>query len=58
MAKRNKKELTIALYSLYCFFVEVIYHPGRNEIVKLRTFKNRDGLEPYLAGINIEVLTP
>jgi len=45
--------LTFCLYSLFDFYVEVLYNHATNSIVKLQTFKSLQRLTPYLDLINL-----
>ena len=48
---------TIAvLYQLEGFYAEVIYRIYRREINHIRCFSGTKGLDPYLAGIDVEYL--
>ena len=53
LTARKEKFYAINLYSVDKFFVEVWYHPEVICIDKIRSFKNRKCLEPYLEGINL-----
>jgi hypothetical protein len=54
IAERREGVLTILLYQLYSFYVEVYYQQDLNEIQRLRTFSNTELLEPYLDQLNIQ----
>ncbi len=54
IAERREGVLTILLYQLYSFYVEVYYQQDLNEIQRLRTFSNTELLEPYLEQVKIQ----
>jgi len=54
IAERKEGVLTILLYQLYSFYVEVYYQQDLNEIQKIRTFSNTELLEPYLEQFDIQ----
>ncbi|WP_018613199.1 hypothetical protein [Segetibacter koreensis] len=47
-------DVTILLYQLPKFYVEVFYQKKRNEILRLLSFSSVDNLEPYLLSICID----
>jgi hypothetical protein len=50
----RKDSLTILLYQLYGFYVEVYYNYNRNQIECFQSFNSTDQLEPYLDKISLE----
>jgi hypothetical protein len=50
----RKGSLTILLYQLYGFYVEVYYNYNRNQIECFQSFNSTDQLEPYLNKISLE----
>jgi hypothetical protein len=50
----RKDSLTILLYQLYGFYVEVYYNYNRNQIECFQSFNSTDQLEPYLNKISLE----
>ena len=55
LANRQEKSFAINLYHVDKFFVEVWYCPEEICINKIRSFKSRGCLEPYLELINVEL---
>jgi hypothetical protein len=55
LASRSWKNHSINLYHVDKFFVEVWYDPGMNHVDKIRSFKSRNCLEPYLESIFLEI---
>ena len=53
LASRSDYDHNINLYHVDKFFVEVWYNPEVICIDKIRSFKNRKCLEPYLDKINL-----
>ena len=43
----------INLYSLNDFYVEIWYHQSSNKIIKIRSFKSTNPLDPYLEEITM-----
>ncbi len=54
MLKRHDEEHVINLYTLADFYVELYYDQKSNRIIKIRSFKSTEPLEPYLGDVNIE----
>ena len=52
----TRKEAKV-LFSLYNFYVEIIYLRASREIKSLSSFLDVDRIEPYLEQINIDELT-
>jgi hypothetical protein len=52
----TRKECKV-LFSLYNFYVEILYLRASSEIKSLYAFSDVDRLEPYLEQINIDGLT-
>ena len=52
----TRKESKV-LFSLYNFYVEIVYIRASSEIKSLLAFSDMDRLEPYLEQINIDGLT-
>ena len=55
LADRQDGELTIQLYSLTNFYVEVFYDPKANRITGFRSFNTKSLLVPYLSQIRLDV---
>jgi hypothetical protein len=53
---RIKLPLSILLYDLGGFYVEVHYNSMKNGIVRLRSFKSTSCLQPYLDQLTTEEL--
>lgn len=49
-------EHKIGLYHLFDFYVEVYYHKPKNKIVKVKSFRSLEYLEPYLNQIALDDL--
>ncbi|HEV7622148.1 MAG TPA: hypothetical protein VGO09_10455 [Flavisolibacter sp.] len=49
----RKEDLTILLYQLSDFYVEVYYNYLKNQIEKFISFNSTDQLEPYLDKISL-----
>ena len=56
LASRKENYYAINLYSVDKFFVEVWYHPELICIDKIRSFKSKNCLHPYLENIEINTL--
>lgn len=52
LADRFENDLTIQLYAVSSFYVEVFYDPQANRITGFRPFTARNLLVPYLAQLN------
>ena len=50
----RKEHVTILLYQLNGFYVEVYYNYDKNIIEQFRSFNSTDCLEPYLDKISLE----
>ena len=50
---RKENNLTISLYQVQSFYVEVFYSGKENKISRLRSFSSINQLEPYLNNIDI-----
>jgi hypothetical protein len=55
LADRFENDLTIQLYAVSNFYVEVFYDPQANQIVGFRAFNTKNLLVPYLAQINFNI---
>jgi hypothetical protein len=53
LAARHEKDFAINLYHVDKFFVEVWLNPEEVKINKIRSFKSKKCLEPYLVNIQI-----
>jgi hypothetical protein len=51
---RNAPNLSIELYALYNFYVEIYFDKGTEEPLFLRAFNSVKELEPYLHLVEIE----
>jgi hypothetical protein len=54
IGKRKLDGLTILLYQVAGFYVELVYKKYRNSILKLHCFDSTEFLNPYLDAINLE----
>ena len=50
----RKDHITVLLYQLYAFYVEVYYNYNINQIERFKSFSSTDYLEPYLDKISLE----
>ena len=50
----RKDHITVLLYQLYGFYVELYYNYNKNQIERFRSFSSTDYLEPYLDKISLE----
>ena len=50
---RTENNLSISLYQVQSFYVEVFYSGKENKISRLRSFSSMNQLEPYLNNIDI-----
>lgn len=50
----RKDSLTILLYQICGFYVEVYYNYSKNLIERFNSFNSTDNLEPYLDKIKLE----
>lgn len=55
LANRQEDDFRINLYHLDKFFVEVWYDPEEIRICKLRSFKSKKCLDPYLDRIDLAI---
>jgi hypothetical protein len=55
LADRREEDLTVQLYSVGNFYVEVFYDAGLNKIVRFRSFTTKSLLVPYLAHIKFDL---
>jgi len=53
IGKRKEGELSILLYQLEGFYVEIFYRKHRSQIKSIRSFTTTVLLEPYLTQIDI-----
>ena len=56
VATRYSSHVTILLWQLDCFYVELFYDGIENEIVKIRPFKSTLPLDPYLQQTDVTTL--
>ena len=56
LATRNIPGVTILLWQVDGFYVEVFYDIVEGEIIKIRSFHSTYGLEPYLKQIDLTQL--
>jgi hypothetical protein len=52
--ERKDKDLTILLYQIDAFYVEVYYHQEQNKIIRFRSFSSTEQLQPYLEKIFVD----
>jgi hypothetical protein len=55
LADRFENELTIQLYAVGSFYVEVFYDPAENKVVSFRSFTTKNLLVPYLSRIKFSL---
>jgi hypothetical protein len=53
IGKRKEGELTVLLFQLEGFYIEIFYKKHRSHILKVRSFTSTLPLEPYLHQIDI-----
>jgi len=53
LAARMSCGCSIGLYHMSTFYAEVVYLPESNEIILVRSFKNKSCLDPYLEMIDL-----
>ena len=51
--ERTDSDLTILLYQIDSFYVEVYYDQVKNDIIRFRSFSSVNQLEPYLKKITV-----
>lgn len=56
LAERMAGFYKVCLYEVGGFYAEVFYHHHFNVPVRIRTFQEADGLDPYLEQLNIDDL--
>ena len=56
IGKRKQGHLTILLYQLESFYIEVVYQMYRRYIAKIKCSGSTDILDPYLEQIDVELL--
>lgn len=49
----DSEEERIGLFRLFDFFVEIYYNKVNDQIIKIKSFRSMEFLEPYLERINI-----
>jgi len=55
LADREENGLTVQLYAVSNFYVELFYDPLANKILSFRSFTTKDLLTPYLAHIKFNL---
>jgi hypothetical protein len=58
IAMADKGFLKVLLYQINSFYVEVYYNCDLGRVEEFRCFDSTDGLEPYLAAIDLSELLP
>jgi|GEM_PF-803502 hypothetical protein len=53
LGDRIEDAITVQLFSISNFYAELYYDHCRNEIVRIRPFKSRELLDPYLQHFDI-----
>ncbi len=53
IGKRKEGELSVLLFQLEGFYVEIFYQKHRSHILKIWSFASTEPLEPYLNQIDI-----
>ena len=56
IGKRKENKLTVLLYQVDSFYVEVVYRLYRRHIARIRCFASTALLDPYLEQIDVEHL--
>lgn len=56
LAEHTEGFHTLKLYQLHDLYLEVVWHTHFNVALKVSTFTDTDGLEPYLKQISLEGL--
>lgn len=56
IGKRKRGHLTILLYQVDSFYIEVVYQMYRRYIAKIKCTESTDVLDPYLEQIDVELL--
>lgn len=56
IGKRKDKGVSVVLYQLGGFYVEVYYHQYRRHVCRINGFSSTGPLDPYLQEINVEDL--
>ena len=56
IGKRKQGHLTILLYQVESFYIEVVYEMYRRYIAKIKCSDSTDILDPYLEQIEVELL--
>lgn len=54
IGKRKEGTLSVLLYQLDSFYVEVFYRKHRSYVLRLKCFSSMSLLDPYLSQINVE----
>ncbi len=57
LGKRRYNDRIIFLYQIDSFYIEVFFNRDKNKVVKLRSFRSTDLLEPYLKHMSIKHLS-
>ena len=55
LADREENGLTVQLYAVNSFYVELFYDPVANKILSFRSFTSKHLLTPYLAHIKFNL---
>ena len=55
LGEREEEDMTVMLYSLDNFYVELFCHIGSEEVGMIHSFKSFDRLVPYLSHINFDI---
>ena len=56
LGKRRKSSLSVVLYQLDSFYIEIYYNKYRRLVKQLRCFHSVDFLAPYLEQIDVDEL--
>ncbi len=56
IGKRTDGFYNILLFQVDAFYAEIFYHSHFNVIIKIKTFRDTEALEPYLQQIEISGL--
>lgn len=56
LADRYTPHITIVLYQLHGFYIELYFHSENNQLTWVKCFDSIDDLEPYLSEIDLSHL--
>jgi len=56
VGKRKEDEMTMVLYQLHTYYVEIFYKQYRKQVSHMRFFTSTDEIQPYLEQIDVQRL--